>query len=163
MDDTSEIDIQVDEQFAAAVDLGEIKRQVARTLSTVAPKEPAALTIVITDDATIQHLNHRYLGVDAPTDVLAFSHGEGAAMPDLDAGPRYLGDVVVSYERALAQATEYDEPPPRELSRLIIHGTLHLLGYDDQHEADREEMWEVQEQLLARSGAASASSSSSES
>ncbi|MBS1251619.1 MAG: Endoribonuclease YbeY [Anaerolineales bacterium] len=154
MDDAPQIDIQVDEQFAAAVDLGAIERQVARTLSTVAPEEPAALTVVITDNATIQRLNRQYLGVDAPTDVLAFSHGEGAAMPSVDAGPRYLGDIIVSYERALAQATEYDEPAPRELSRLIIHGMLHLLGYDDQHAADREEMWEVQEQLLARPGAA---------
>ncbi|MFQ5856510.1 MAG: rRNA maturation RNase YbeY [Anaerolineae bacterium] len=148
---SAEVDVRVDESCADAVDSGEIGRWAARTLATVAPNETAALTVVVTDDATIRALNREYLGIDVPTDVLAFSQIEGAALPDPGpgAGRRYLGDVVVSFERAVVQADEYNEPVERELSRLVVHGTLHLLGYEDQHEADREKMWEVQERILS--------------
>lgn len=151
MDNATEVEVQVDEPFVDAVDATAIERQVARTLATVAPHQPAALTVVITDDTTIQNLNREYLSIDAPTDVLAFSQTAGAAMPPSGAGPRYLGDVIVSYERAVAQSEEYDQPIERELGRLVIHGTLHLLGYNDQTEADRERMWDIQERILANS------------
>ena len=145
----NEIDVQIDEAFAGAVNAREIEQQVARTLSSDTPNAPAALTVTITDDATIQTLNREYLGIDAPTDVLAFSQVEGTALPAPVAGPRYLGDVIVSYERAVAQAAEYGEPVERELGRLVIHGTLHLLGYDDQREVERDRMWEVQESIVS--------------
>ncbi|RME48912.1 MAG: rRNA maturation RNase YbeY [Chloroflexi bacterium] len=143
-----EIDVQIDETFADAVNTEEVVHLVARTLAQVAPDEPATLTVVITDNATIQTLNREYLGIDAPTDVLAFSQTEGADVPAPIAGPRYLGDVIVSYEQATIQAGEYAEPVERELGRLIVHGTLHLLGFDDQREADRERMWAMQETIL---------------
>lgn len=144
----SGVEIQIEEPFIDLVDADEIERLVTRTLTAGGVEEPAALTVVITHDATIQRLNREYLGIDAPTDVLAFSQSEGAEVPSLDDGPRYLGDVVVSYERAVTQAEEYDEPVERELSRLVVHGALHLLGYDDQDRASREDMWEVQEWIL---------------
>jgi probable rRNA maturation factor len=149
MDHLNQVIVQIDERFTEAVDAGEIERQVIRALQVVAPAEPATLTIVITGDTTSQDLNRDYLGIDAPTDVLAFSQAEGATIPNLGTEPRYLGDVIVSYERAVAQADELNEPLERELSRLVIHGTLHLLGYDDQRETDRQRMWEIQERLLA--------------
>ncbi|MFQ5593107.1 MAG: rRNA maturation RNase YbeY [Anaerolineae bacterium] len=145
----SEIFVQINETFAGVVDAVEIEQHVARTLTTVAPDEPASLTVVITDTATIQTLNREYLGIDAPTDVLAFSQAERSALRAPDAGPRYLGDVVVSYEQAVAQAGEYNESIERELGRLVIHGTLHLLGYDDQDEDNRERMWGIQESILS--------------
>lgn len=131
-------------------DAAEIEQHVARTLAAVTPDEPAALTVVITGDARLQELNREYLGIDAPTDVLAFSQDEGTTLPVSVAGPRYLGDVVVSYEQAVAQAVEYDETVQRELGRLVVHGTLHLLGYDDQQEVGRRRMWEAQENILDR-------------
>jgi probable rRNA maturation factor len=149
MNDPSEIDVQIHNAFVDTVDVGEIAHHARRTLASVTPDEPAALTVVITDDTTIQTLNREYLGIDAPTDVLAFSQIEGAALPAPVAGPRYLGDVIVSYERAVAQADEYNEPVERELCRLVIHGTLHLLGYDDQREAERDRMWEIQESIVS--------------
>lgn len=145
----TEIEVQIDGAFADLVDAEEIERRVARTLATVIPDRPASLTVVITDDATIQTLNREYLGINAPADVLAFSQTEGALLPEPGVGPRYLGDVIVSYERAVAQAGEYQEPVERELSRLVVHGTLHLLGYDDQREDNRERMWELQESILS--------------
>lgn len=148
MRDLIQVDVTIEAPFVESVNADDVERQVVRTVTAVAPGDPVALTIVITDDATIQRLNYEYLGVDGPTDVLAFSQSEGAALPAPDAGPRYLGDVVVSYERAVAQADAYDEPVERELDRLIIHGTLHLLGYDDQQEGNRKEMWDIQERIL---------------
>lgn len=150
MSDSIQVDVQIDEAFVDAVDADEIRRWAAQTLAAVGPDEPATLTVVITNDAAIQRLNREYLGIDAPTDVLAFSQAEGATVPDPGADPRYLGDVIVSYQRAVAQAGQYNELVERELGRLVIHGTLHLLGYDDQREADRERMWGVQEGILCR-------------
>ncbi|MFQ5341792.1 MAG: rRNA maturation RNase YbeY [Anaerolineae bacterium] len=150
MSDRTEVDVQIGEAFAGAVNAQQIEQHVTRTLSSVAPDAPASLAVTITDDTTIQTLNRDYLGIDAPTDVLAFSQVEGAALPAPAAGPRYLGDVIVSYERAVAQAAEYGEPVERELGRLVIHGTLHLLGYDDQHAAERDRMWNVQESIVFR-------------
>jgi probable rRNA maturation factor len=146
---SSNMDMQIDSQFVDAIDVDAIKQQVQRTLAAVAANRPANLTIVITSDQTIQQLHREYLGIDEPTDVLTFSQTEGDRLPEESTDPYYLGDVVVSYERAADQAGEYGEPIERELCRLVVHGTLHLLGYNDLNERARAKMWELQENLLA--------------
>jgi probable rRNA maturation factor len=106
-------------------------------------------TLVITDDQGIQELNRDYLGRDAPTDVLAFSAQEQAgtfvAAPEMGG---YLGDVIVSYPRAVSQAKEHEHLEERELYLLIVHGILHLLGYDHADEEERAIMWAKQEAIL---------------
>ncbi|MBI3325624.1 MAG: rRNA maturation RNase YbeY [Nitrospinae bacterium] len=82
------------------------------------------------DDARIHQLNVRYRGVDRPTDVLAFAMREGP-FPYLN--PQILGDIVISAETALRQGRARRHSLAEELTHLLIHGTLHLLGYD--HEA----------------------------
>jgi probable rRNA maturation factor len=107
------------------------------------------VTLVITDDKGIRELNRDFLGEDVPTDVLAFSAQE-AVQPFVvapEAGG-YLGDVIVSYPRAAAQAEEYGHPVERELDLLIVHGLLHLLGYDHATEAEKDVMWARQEAIL---------------
>jgi probable rRNA maturation factor len=107
-------------------------------------------TLVITDDKGIQTLNRDFLGKDAPTDVLAFSAREEAgafvAAPEMGS---YLGDVIVSYPRAQAQAQERGQQVEQELYLLIIHGFLHLLGYDHADEEEKAVMWARQEAILA--------------
>ena len=107
-------------------------------------------TLVITDDKGTQALNRDFLGKDAPTDVLAFSAREEAgafvAAPEMGS---YLGDVIVSYPRALAQAQERGEQVEQELHLLIVHGFLHLLGYDHADEEEKAVMWARQEAILA--------------
>ena len=74
-----------------------------------------------------------YRGVDAPTDVLSFGDDDaddGPAFVRPPGTPRYLGDLAISYERAVAQAAEYGHSRERELAYLAVHGVLHLLGYD---------------------------------
>lgn len=104
----------------------------------------AEVGILLTTDAGIQRLNREYLQRDEPTDVLAFALGEPT--PE-DALP-YLGDVAISVERAREQAGAYGHPWSRELELLLVHGLLHLLGYEDEQEADRRRMMARQEELL---------------
>jgi probable rRNA maturation factor len=108
-----------------------------------------SLTLVITDDRGIQALNRDFLGRDAPTDVLAFAAQEEAG-PFVSApeASGYLGDVIVSYPRAVAQAGELGHPVEEELDLLIVHGVLHLLGHDHTTEGERAAMCSIQEAIL---------------
>jgi probable rRNA maturation factor len=108
------------------------------------------LTIVLTDDDGIHALNRKYLGHDAPTDVLSFAAREdgGIFVPAPEAG-MYLGDVIVSLPRAAEQAVQQGHSFERELGLLVIHGILHLLGYDHAQEADEATMWARQDAVLA--------------
>jgi probable rRNA maturation factor len=90
-----------------------------------------AVTIVFTDDAGIRDLNARFRDQDRATDVLAFP------LPDEDG---YLGDVIISLERARAQAPRFGNDREAELARLIVHGLLHLLGYDHHRPQDGRRM-----------------------
>jgi probable rRNA maturation factor len=80
------------------------------------------------DDATIQRLNAEYRGKDAPTDVLSFTQDAEITAPG---APRLLGDVVVSLDTAAKQAEAGGRSLDDETTQLVIHGVLHLLGYDD--------------------------------
>jgi probable rRNA maturation factor len=159
-----QIEVQVAEAFAGLVPEGHLRAVAKTALRCGAVGRPgtavhgfASLTtrvaVVITDDAGIQELNHDFLGIDAPTDVLSFSAQEEAegfvAAPEEES---YLGDVIVSYPRAVAQADEAGHPVEQELALLIVHGVLHLLGYDHTEEEERALMWARQETILARSG-----------
>ncbi|MBN1889311.1 MAG: rRNA maturation RNase YbeY [Thermoflexales bacterium] len=122
--------------------------------------EPALeLTIVITGDDQIQALNRQYRQVDAPTDVLAFAATEAAgaqgsdAFVDASVEAVYLGDIVISYPRAEAQAQAGGHPPGAELQLLIVHGVLHLLGYEHATPAQKRAMWAVQAEIMQAIGA----------
>lgn len=107
------------------------------------------LTIFITSDSDIQQLNLQYRNIDAPTDVLAFP----AEFTDPESGHRYLGDIIISYERAGDQAQSSQHPLEDELRLLIVHGVLHLLGYDHDQIDQQDEMWSAQYQILELLGA----------
>jgi probable rRNA maturation factor len=83
--------------------------------------------VLIVDDVRIHRLNARYRGIDRPTDVLAFAMREG---PFANLQAQVLGDVAISAETAFRQARARRHSLAEELTRLLIHGTLHLLGYD---------------------------------
>ena len=105
----------------------------------------AELTLVLTDDAQLHELNRQYREVDAPTDVLSFPAGE----TDLDTGNLYLGDILISIPRALAQAQAEGQPIEAELRLLVVHGVLHLLGFDHSNEQEKAAMWAAQTEILA--------------
>jgi probable rRNA maturation factor len=97
----------------------------------------AELSILITGDEEVRSLNRQYRGEDRITDVLSFSQLEGEGV---EAGYNLLGDVVISWDRAVSQGAEFGHGTPPELRRLLVHGVLHLFGYDHEDngaEADR--------------------------
>ena len=85
------------------------------------------LTLVLADSRYLRRLNRRFRGIDRPTDVISFALLEGRPSP---APSRELGDIYISVPRARRQARQYRVTPREEMARLIVHGLLHLLGYD---------------------------------
>ncbi|HAP93704.1 MAG TPA: rRNA maturation RNase YbeY [Desulfotomaculum sp.] len=111
--------------------------------------EAAEVSIVFVDEEYIHHLNRQYRGVDCPTDVLAFAMQEGESFCRVEE-ELILGDVVVSLPAAQRQSMEYGHSLRREVAYLVVHGVLHLLGYDHQTEEDRRVMRAKEEAVLGR-------------
>jgi probable rRNA maturation factor len=106
----------------------------------------AELSILLCDDPTIRRLNHRYRRKNKATDVLAFPMNEG---PGPAPHPGLLGDVVISVPTATRQARERDRPIIQEVTFLLAHGLLHLIGYDHATRREEREMSARTEELVA--------------
>lgn len=156
------IAVHVEPACAPLADAAELRCLIAHALAAegVGGAGPPSLTLVLTDDATIRDLNRRFLGHDEPTDVLAFpfegapGEGEGVGAgfvgpADGAAGPRPLGEIYVSCERAAAQSGDWDTSPAEEVRFLTLHGVLHLLGWDDATPDRRRAMLDRQAAILA--------------
>lgn len=105
------------------------------------------LSILFTDDKTIADLNNRYLGRKGPTNVLAFPMKEGPT-PKFESP--MLGDVVISVGAALRESEEFGEDLEYTIDRLLIHGLLHLLGYDhDKSDSEAERMENEEKRLIS--------------
>ena len=114
--------------------------------------QDSEVSITLTDDVYIHALNKKYRGIDRPTDVLSFALTESEE-PDYETeAPETLGDLVISFSRAKAQAKEYGHSVKREIAFLTVHGMLHLLGYDHMEERDRIEMEEEQRYVMKSLG-----------
>ena len=137
------------EKFPAGDELNDLVEKVAlAVLEGEGCSEQAEVSIVFVDNEYMHNLNREYRGVDSPTDVLSFALEEGEPMPDAK-GEELLGDVVISLEKAAAQAKEYGHGFMREVAYLTAHGVLHLLGYDHQSDEDRAAMRQKEESVLA--------------
>lgn len=102
------------------------------------------------DDDKMQELNNTYRGIDKTTDVLSFAINDGETKKErLD--ELILGDIFISVPKMQKQAVEYETGEKRELAFLLIHGLLHLLGYDHMNKEDEEEMFKLQEEILNES------------
>ncbi len=109
--------------------------------------ENSEVSLLLCNDAVIRELNKKYRGSDTPTDVLSFSQIEGDDEPAVTQGIRTLGDIVISLERVKENAEMENEDYENELKRVIIHGILHLLGYDHA-EGEESSMIKKQEKIL---------------
>jgi len=120
-----------------------------RILSDLGCSE-SELSILLVDDDEIQRLNREYLCRDRPTNVLAFAMREGE---NQHLNPALLGDVVVSTETAQREALQRDVTLEEELALLLVHGILHLLGYDHENEpAEAAQMEAKEEEVLTHLG-----------
>lgn len=101
--------------------------------------EDAAVSIMFIDDSEIAELNKTYMGKNRPTDVLSFTMIDDES--DDESGiPLMLGDIVISVETALRQSQEYEQSLEDEITLLLIHGFLHLLGYEDTDKIRKKKM-----------------------
>ncbi|UCG38918.1 MAG: rRNA maturation RNase YbeY [bacterium] len=118
----------------------------SRILSDLGRAE-AELSILVTDDGQVRSLNRQYRGKDSATDVLSFSQSEGEGPQ----GPHdLLGDVVISWDSAVRQSEQYGHGVRAEVARLMVHGILHLLGYDHEDEAESSGEMRALEERYAR-------------
>ena len=104
--------------------------EVARRVLEAEGAPACELSIAITDDETVRALNREYAGEDAVTDVLSFSQREGEALVAPPEGAPPLGEVVIAYPQAARQAAERNQGVEEEVTWLLVHGVLHLLGHD---------------------------------
>jgi probable rRNA maturation factor len=107
-------------------------RRILTRASRAARLRAREVSVLFCADGRMRSLNRRYRGLDRPTDVLSFPAGAGVPSGG------FLGDIVISVPYASRSARRRDEPPAREIDRLLVHGLLHLAGYD--HETDDGEM-----------------------
>jgi len=149
-----QIGIHVEEEFRGVVNQGWVRRIAQTVLKAEGVAPPYEMSLVFTDSETVKQLNRDYRGVDEPTDVLAFcmlsqkeADSSFALPPD---GVTRLGEVIVSYPQAAEQAREQGHSTERELALLVIHGILHLLGYDHEEPEEESKMRERERDLLKR-------------
>jgi len=113
------------------------------------------INCVITDDENIHRFNRRYRGIDGPTDVLSFAlteqsnSSDSIEFPSLPGVPGKFGDIMISYPRAAAQARKLGHSVEEEITLLLVHGTLHLLGYDHQTAGEAKKMKKREKEIIS--------------
>ena len=140
----------------ALPDAEELCRRVAAiTLASALqslPPERCEISLVLGDDALVQRLNLQYRGQDKPTNVLSFAALDDDEAPIPEEGPVLLGDVIVAYQTAVAEAEAEGKSLSHHLSHLVVHGVLHLLGHDHIEDDEAEEMEGIERSILAALG-----------
>lgn len=123
-----------------------------KTFEVLSIKENYEVDVSLLDEESIHEINRDYRGVDRPTDVISFAFNDDKSSlgainsPDF---PKMLGEILICYPIARAQAEEYGHSLKRELAFLFLHGLLHLLGYDHMKKEDEEVMFALQDRILS--------------
>lgn len=137
------ITIQTEHTLSYEINYQILQDAIAMTLSAH-EKTKHDVTLRLTDDDEIHQLNYKFRKQDKPTDVLSFNYN----FIDPETGHDYLGDIIISLETAIRQAEEHDFTIDQELAFLVIHGTLHLLGYDHQTPNQKKTMFQLQKEIF---------------
>jgi len=152
------ITVQMEPEYEDKLDADMLHRLAIHVLTAEGAEGPLEVGIVVTTDEVVLALNRQYLGHDYHTDVLSFGMGasedtddDGGFVTPAERAP-YLGDVAISYDRAAEQAPDYNHPAEAEVATLLVHGLLHLLGYDDTEDEQRSKMHARQEELISTFG-----------
>jgi probable rRNA maturation factor len=147
-----EINILIDRGFDGCPAPNWLENIVMQVLEAQGAGAVIEVGLVIASGERVRELNRDYLGEDEPTDVLAFSAlGEEGDPPFVlpPDGLLHLGEVIIAYPRAVTQAAEHGHPLQRELAILLIHGLLHLLGYDHDEPASERRMRAREGEILS--------------
>ncbi len=155
-----EINVLIDEGLEGCLDVGWLESIAEQALIAQNAGSNVELGLVITSQEKVQQLNRSYLGKDEPTDVLAFSmlpvaEEIGAEFPPFVTPPDgvvHLGEVIISYPQAVIQAEEQHHSIRKEIATLIIHGVLHLLGYEDDNPELKRQMSARETEILTGMG-----------
>ncbi len=137
---------------------GMIKRCCDAVTSRFGLEAPCEISITFVDNEQIREINREERDIDRETDVLSFpmnemDRGKFSQEPEVDEkGVILLGDIVLSLEKARAQAREYGHSFEREVAFLCVHSMLHLLGFDHMSPEEEKEMFEIQEDVLRKLG-----------
>ncbi len=149
-------EIYIDSELEEEITCEDLLRKVISTaLEAQGVSLPCEVNVMLTNDAGIQKVNQSMRGVDKPTDVLSFPMFDmpAGSLPtigwsDPDTGLIPLGDMCISLERAKAQAEEFGHSVERELSYLVVHSVLHLLGYDHMDEGPQKAQMRAREEAI---------------
>lgn len=138
----------INEQEVDLSEFEELFNEIALyTFSYLKIDDDIEFSVSIIDNEKIHQINRDYRHIDRPTDVITFAL-EDEASPFIEGMPRMLGDIFISYDKALEQAKSYEHSLKRELSFLFVHGILHLLGYDHMNVEDERVMFDLQNTIL---------------
>jgi len=138
------LDFSIPRKYCALIDTDRLTFAFQKSVEMLGLSSQTSAALKISDDASIRKLNKAYRGLDEATDVLSFEND----FIDLETGARFIGDIVISIEKAQAQAAERGFSLQEELEMLLVHAVLHLNGYDHMEEADLEEMGSLQDEIL---------------
>ena len=138
-----------DEPDAEAV----IQRAIAIAAATVdTDVADAELAVMLTDDSGIRTLNSNWRGIDKPTNVLSFPALQPTGPSGPEDAPRMLGDIAIAYETTRREADDEQKLFDHHLSHLVVHGFLHLIGYDHEKDDDAETMEALEREILSQLG-----------
>jgi len=129
--------------------IGAAARHLAREEGQPLPETPAELSLLFTDDASIRAINAEWRGQDKPTNVLSFP--AFPVQPGDMPGPM-LGDIILAHETLVREAAEMGKPFEEHLTHLLVHGFLHLFGYDHMETDEAEEMEGLETRILGELG-----------
>ncbi len=160
--------INIEKEVALTFDFDEnvyVEKVILAALDYVECPYEAEVNVLFTDDAGIHEMNQEYRGIDRPTDVLSFPMVSYEIPGNFDSleeeqeecfhpetGELLLGDIVLSYDKIKEQAKEYGHTELRELCFLVAHSMLHLAGFDHMEEKEREQMEQMQREILDQLG-----------
>ena len=142
------INVQINPLYSSQISTESLEKIAGFSLHHQAVPANVELTIVVDSDERLHELNRGFLGIDAATDVLSFPSDE----LDPDTGNHYIGDIILSLPRAMAQAQVNGHPLETEVALLVVHGVLHLLGHDHAETAEKATMWQHQKAILQEMG-----------
>jgi probable rRNA maturation factor len=126
-------------------------------LASAGPAYPVEIGVRLTGDAEMRTLNRSYRGRDSATNVLSFALADddakrAGAVPGPEGVPELLGDIVIAYETCVGEAAEQTKSLADHLRHMVVHGVLHLLGYDHQTDGDATHMEGLEREILSRLG-----------